>query len=153
MCQIGLPSSRVLPTMGWLLCQVRNIHYLCPCDQCHHCIYSDYHLIEQQYNLYHIMCCSGTLSFTVNAIPFQNSCKPSTPKSSSYFLCQVPQCLRWAWSWHVGSDCTKWAGEISILNMDSNFDLLLMILAIGRRWNWWVYFQLHGLERKYSGQN
>ena len=87
--------------------------YLCPCDQCHHCIYSDYHLIEQQYNLYHIMCCSGTLSFTVNAIPFQYCCKPSTPKSSSYFLCQVPQCLRRARSWHVGSDCTKWAGEIS----------------------------------------
>ena len=50
--------------------------YLCPCDHCHHCIYSDFHLIEQQYNLLHIMCCSGTLSFTVNAIPFQNSCTP-----------------------------------------------------------------------------
>ena len=24
--------------------------YSCPCDHCHHCIYSDYHLIEQQHN-------------------------------------------------------------------------------------------------------
>ena len=68
---------------------------------------------------------------------------------------QVPQCLFWAWSQHVGAYCTKRTGWKWII---LNFSYLLKVWTSwfydeGRRWNWWIYFQLHGLECKHSGNN